>query len=177
VQHPGLSLLAEAEAVLFWGLRCGRRTAPSAHVRSKIYLYAGNEADRQSKPAAFARLKNTAGAHAGELADVQTQAKQLRKQNQALTKRIADLESRRRKLEAQPATQPSVAARSANPFDSMAVDFAAFKAKYKRASPSDDSLTWHGITLYGLVDMGVAYQNHGGQYRRHAARQVHHRAR
>jgi hypothetical protein len=25
----------------------------------------------------------------------------------------------------------------------------------------DDSLTWHGITLYGQVDVGAVYQNHG----------------
>ena len=41
----------------------------------------------------------------------------------------------------------------------MAADY-AYKAEYKKA-PTDDSLTWHGITLYGLVDMGVTYQNHG----------------
>jgi predicted porin len=102
-------------------------------------------------------------AHADELADIQAQSKELREQNQALTKRIADLEKRQRKLEAQPAKQPAkqpaVAARPANPSDSMAADL-AYKAAYKKA-PVDDSLTWHGITLYGLVDMGVTYQNHG----------------
>src|SRR5258708_22858336 len=41
----------------------------------------------------------------------------------------------------------------------MAADL-AYKAEYKKA-PVDDSLTWHGITLYGLVDLGVTYQNHG----------------
>src|SRR4249920_192130 len=25
----------------------------------------------------------------------------------------------------------------------------------------DTSLTWNGITLYGTVDVGIAYQNHG----------------
>ena len=28
-------------------------------------------------------------------------------------------------------------------------------------TPADDALTWHGITLYGLIDVGVAYQSHG----------------
>jgi predicted porin len=98
-------------------------------------------------------------AHADELSDIQAQSKQLREQNQALTKRIADLERRQRKLEAQPAKQPAAGARSTNPADSMAADF-VYKAEYKKA-PVDDSLTWHGITLYGLVDMGVTYQNHG----------------
>ncbi len=60
--------------------------------------------------------------HAGELTDIQAQSKQLREQNLALTKRIADLERRQRKLEAQPAKHPAVAAQSANPVDSMAAD-------------------------------------------------------
>jgi predicted porin len=100
-------------------------------------------------------------AHADDLLDIQAQSKQLREQNQTLTKRIADLEKRQRKLETQPARQPAVAARSANPADSMAADYPAYKAEYKKAPPPDDSLTWHGITLYGLIDMGVTYQNHG----------------
>jgi predicted porin len=29
------------------------------------------------------------------------------------------------------------------------------------AAPADDSLSWHGITLYGIVDIGLQYQNHG----------------
>ena len=29
------------------------------------------------------------------------------------------------------------------------------------AIPADDSLTWHGITLYGIVDVGVQNQTHG----------------
>ncbi len=28
----------------------------------------------------------------------------------------------------------------------------------------DTTLTWNGITLYGVVDVGVAYQNHGTPY-------------
>ena len=27
--------------------------------------------------------------------------------------------------------------------------------------PADQSLTWHGITLYGIVDIGLQYENHG----------------
>src|SRR6059058_2042379 len=29
------------------------------------------------------------------------------------------------------------------------------------AKPADSSLTWNGITLYGIVDIGVQYQTHG----------------
>jgi predicted porin len=92
--------------------------------------------------------------HADELSDIQAQSKQLREQNQALTKRLTDLERRQRKLE----TQPSVSAR---PAKAMAADYPSTKAEYKKAPPADDTLTWHGITLYGLVDMGLTYQNHG----------------
>ena len=91
-------------------------------------------------------------AHAGELSDIQEQSRQLREQNQALTKRIGDLERRQRKLEAQPVAK--------QPADSMAADYPSYKAEYKKAPPVNDSLTWNGITLYGLVDMGITYQNH-----------------
>src|SRR5258708_9304855 len=29
------------------------------------------------------------------------------------------------------------------------------------AAPKDDSLTWHGITLYGIIDVGIQNQPHG----------------
>src|ERR1700737_724714 len=29
------------------------------------------------------------------------------------------------------------------------------------AAPKDDSLTYHGITLYGIVDIGIQNQTHG----------------
>src|SRR5258708_5077141 len=29
------------------------------------------------------------------------------------------------------------------------------------AAPKDDSLTWHGITLYGIIDVGIQNQTHG----------------
>ena len=29
------------------------------------------------------------------------------------------------------------------------------------ATAADDSLTWNGVTLYGIYDIGVAYQTHG----------------
>ena len=30
--------------------------------------------------------------------------------------------------------------------------------------PPDDSLTWHGITLYGVVDIGLQYDTHGAPF-------------
>jgi predicted porin len=29
---------------------------------------------------------------------------------------------------------------------------------------TDDSLTWHGITLYGIIDIGLQYENHGAPF-------------
>jgi len=43
-----LFFLPEAEAVLFEGIRGGRRTAPWANLCSKIYLYADQEVLDQS---------------------------------------------------------------------------------------------------------------------------------
>jgi predicted porin len=103
-------------------------------------------------------LAFTAAAHADELSDIQAQAKQLREQNQAMTKRLADLEKRQKALEAQPAAQPAVSL--ANPVDAMAADL-PYKAAVKARPPEDDSLCWHGICLYGNFDMGLNYQNHG----------------
>jgi predicted porin len=90
---------------------------------------------------------------ADELSELRSQSDQLRLQNELLTRRIADIEKRQRKLEA----KPVVAAGSGNPADAMA---ATYKAVTKKLD-QDDSLTWHGITLYGQVDAGVVYQNHG----------------
>lgn len=102
-----------------------------------------------------------AAAHAGELSDIKTQSEQLREQSRAPTKRIAELEKRRHKLQAHAGKQPAVAARPGNSVDSMAADCVASKTEYKKEPPLDDSLTWHGVTLYGLIDMGLTYQNHG----------------
>jgi predicted porin len=34
-------------------------------------------------------------------------------------------------------------------------------AQAQTAPAADDSLTWHGITLYGIVDLGLQYNTHG----------------
>ena len=103
---------------------------------------------------AVAILAFAATAHADELSDVQAQAKQLREQNQAMTKRLADLEKRQQKLEKQPVVA------SGNLGDAMAADL-PYKAALKAPAPVDDGICWHGVCVYGLVDMGLTYQNHG----------------
>lgn len=98
--------------------------------------------------------------HASELSDIEAQAKQLREQNLALTKRLADLEKRQRKLESQSKKQADAAARASNPTGSTAGDYRAYKAPIMKVLDHDD-LTWNGITLYGQIDTGITYQNHG----------------
>jgi predicted porin len=103
-------------------------------------------------------------AHADELSDIQAQSKQLREQNLALTKRLADLEKRQQKLEKQqPTAQAQAAARTANPGDAMAADL-PYKAALKAPAPINDDLCWHGVCLYGDIDVGLAYTQHGAPF-------------
>ena len=97
----------------------------------------------------------SAAGHADELSDIRAQSKQLREQNQALAKRLADLEKRQQKLEKQ---QPAVA--SGNLAEAMAADL-PYKAAVKAPAAVNDDLCWHGVCLYGNIDMGLNYQNHG----------------
>jgi predicted porin len=92
-------------------------------------------------------------AHADELSDIQTQAKQLREQ---MTKRIAELEKRQKALE----QQQKAAAPAINPVDAMAADL-PYKAAVKAKPAENDDICIKGICVYGNFDMGLTYQNHG----------------
>jgi predicted porin len=105
---------------------------------------------------AAAILAFAATAHADELSDIQAQAKQLRDQNAAMTKRLADLEKRQKALE----TQKPVAI---NPVDAMAADL-PYKAAVKARPPENDDLCIKGICVYGNFDMGLQYVQHGAPY-------------
>ena len=107
---------------------------------------------------ATAILALAQAAHADELSDVQAQAKQLREQNQAMTKQLADLEKRQKNLKSKSAATPVAAA--VNPVDAMAADL-PYKAAVKARPAEDDSVCWHGVCLYGNFDMGLNFQNHG----------------
>jgi predicted porin len=104
---------------------------------------------------AAAILAFAASAHADELTDIQTQAKQLREQNAAMTKRLADLEKRQKALETQ---KPAVA--TINPVDAMAADL-PYKAAVKAKPAENDDICVKGICVYGNFDMGVSYLQHG----------------
>jgi predicted porin len=106
---------------------------------------------------AAAILAFAATAHADELSDIQAQAKQLREQNAAMSKRLADLEKRQKALEAKPAVS------TANPVDSMAADL-PYKAAVKARPPENDDICWHGVCLYGNFDMGLSYVQHGNPF-------------
>ena len=101
-----------------------------------------------------------AAGHADELSDIQAQSKQLREQNQTLMKRLADLEKRQQKLEKQQPAAQAQAARTANPAEAMAADL-PYKAALKAPAPVNDDLCWHGVCLYGDIDVGLAYTQHG----------------
>jgi predicted porin len=105
-------------------------------------------------------LSFATSAHAGEISDTRADPAQLHAQNEALTKRIAELEKRLRKLE----TQPAAPSARATPPANAPKPVSASATNINKAPPfvaDDGSLTWHGITLYGGIDMGVAYQTHG----------------
>src|ERR1700691_5318287 len=99
-------------------------------------------------------LAFASAAHADELSDIQAQAKQLREQNAAMIKRLADLEKRQTALESQ---KPAISA--INPVDAMAADL-PYKAAIKAKPPEDDGICIKGICVYGNLDMGVAYAQH-----------------
>ena len=101
---------------------------------------------------AAAILAFAATAHADELSDIQAQAKQLRDQNAAMTKRLADLEKRQKALET---AKPVLI----NPVDALAADL-PYKAVVKAKPPEDDGLCIKGVCVYGNFDMGLAYVQH-----------------
>src|SRR5271156_4092782 len=95
-------------------------------------------------------------AHADEISDIQAQAKQLREQNAAMTKHLADLEKRQKALEA---AKPV----AINPVDALAADL-PYKAAVKAKPPENDDLCIKGICVYGNFDLGLSYEQHGAPF-------------
>jgi predicted porin len=46
----------------------------------------------------------------------------------------------------------------------LAADIASAQQKTGPDITHDDSLTWHGITLFGVVDIGLQYEDHGAPF-------------
>jgi predicted porin len=107
---------------------------------------------------AAAILAFAASAHADELTDIQAQAKQLREQNAAMTKRLVDIEKRQKALEAQKTAVPTI-----NPVDAMAADL-PYKAAVKAKPVENDDICVKGICVYGNFDMGISYNQHGSPF-------------
>ncbi len=107
---------------------------------------------------AAAILAFAASAHADELTDIQAQAKQLREQNAAMTKRLVDIEKRQKALEAQKTAVPTI-----NPVDAMAADL-PYKAAVKAKPVENDDICVKGICVYGNFDMGISYKQHGSPF-------------
>ena len=108
--------------------------------------------------AATAILAFTAAGHADELSDIQAQAKQMREQNAAMAKRLADIEKRQKALEAQKSAVPTI-----NPVDAMAADL-PYKAAVKARPPENDDICIKGICVYGDFDMGATYIQHSAPF-------------
>jgi predicted porin len=107
---------------------------------------------------AAAILAFAATAHADELSDIQAQAKQMREQNAAMAKRLADIEKRQKTLEAQKNAVPTI-----NPVDAMAADL-PYKAAVKARPPENDDICIKGICVYGDFDMGATYIQHSAPF-------------
>jgi predicted porin len=97
-------------------------------------------------------------AHADELSDIQAQAKQMREQNAAMTKRLADLEKRQKAIETQKSAVVTV-----NPVDAMAADL-PYKAAVKARPPENDDICIKGVCVYGNFDMGATYIQHSAPF-------------
>jgi predicted porin len=107
---------------------------------------------------AAAILAFAATAHADELSDIQAQAKQMREQNAAMAKRLADIEKRQKTLEAQKNAVPTI-----SPVDAMAADL-PYKAAVKARPPENDDICIKGICVYGNFDMGLTYIQHSAPF-------------
>jgi len=112
-------------------------------------------------------LGSTSMARADEISDLKALSEKLMKQNQALAAKLEAVEKRQHKIEAQVASKPKYNA--ANP-NAVAADgslvgqaqFTAADLTRRLLSPTDDStFTFHGITIYGGLDVGFGYQTHG----------------
>lgn len=87
-------------------------------------------------------------AYADEVQDLKAEAKALERQNEQLSKRLADIEKRQKVLDARAADLSMPA-----------------KAPYAKAPPPvDDSVCYKGVCVYGVIDVGYGWQAHGMPY-------------
>jgi predicted porin len=97
-------------------------------------------------------------AHADEVSDLKAEAKALQQQNEALAKRLAAIEKRQKDLD------HSITENRQRALNANAADLGPYPTKALPALPTDDSLCWHGVCLYGVIDVGYGWQAHGMPY-------------
>jgi predicted porin len=97
----------------------------------------------------------SSGARADDLTALKQQAAALKQQNQALAKRLEKLEKRQAVLQAAPAPAPAPAP------SSFVADVGHVTKGPLDVLTDDGPITWHGLTLFGALDAGLAWQSHG----------------
>lgn len=112
---------------------------------------------------AAAILAFAAAAHADELTDIRAQTRQLREQNQAVLKRLSDIEKRQKALGAQESQAAAKPVATVNPVNALAADL-PYKAAVKARPPENEDICWHGVCVYGNFDMGIQYNQHGSPF-------------
>src|SRR5512142_1723370 len=98
------------------------------------------------------------GGCAGQALADDTSDQELRDQVKALQKQVEELTKKVNGPKSGSAEAPKSAAEQ-SPTSNRTVNAKEGGAAPKTAGPAP--LTWNGITLYGTVDVGVAYLNHG----------------
>lgn len=93
-------------------------------------------------------------AKADDVTQLKQEAKALRKQNQALEKRLGVLEKRQ-------AEKTRVTEKGSDAAAAPGAFLADTSKGALQALTHDGPLTWHGITLFGVLDAGLAWQSHG----------------
>ncbi|MDR3449890.1 MAG: porin [Alphaproteobacteria bacterium] len=100
-----------------------------------------------------------------EIAAIRAETANLKKENDALEARLYQLEKRqaeRAKKQKEASNQTATGAPS-DSFTALAASSAS------NLLTGDGPLTWHGITLYGSIQAGVAYLTHGAPFNGYAA--------
>lgn len=106
--------------------------------------------------AAGLSLCATGGARADDLSQLHEQTEALKRQNQKLAKRLEKL-AHRHKVEP--------VARSSSPQPASAQEFiVSTSAAPLDVLTGDGPVTWHGVTLFGVIDAGVAWQSAGAPF-------------
>jgi predicted porin len=110
-------------------------------------------------------LSATSVAYADDVSDIKKQQEQLLKQNQALIKKLAEVEKRQKQLEAKAKAEGKLVAQAPAGQGAPGTPGAQWTAAdltRRLLNPNDDTtLTFYGITIYGALDVGGTYQTHG----------------